>query len=245
MAPQRKFGAVIFDTFGTLVDRHSAVAREVSRLLANNHALDVDAFATDWNARIQSSMKPVRDGERAWVNIDKLEAETLEDVLADFGVVTDASTKKKLVQAWHQLDAWPEVPEALKRIRKTHLIAPVSNGHVRIMVDLARRNGIVWDAIFGAEFSHDYKPKAAVYRDAVAGFGFPVEETLFVAAHSTDIAGALAACPGIATAHVSRPKNQGDDTELSVPVDFVADDLADLATQLGSGTFAPGGREEL
>jgi len=138
-----------------------------------------------------------------------------------------------VLQAWHQLDAWPEVPEALKRIRKSHLVAPVSNGHVRIMVDLARRNGFVWDAIFGSEFSHDYKPKAAVYRDAVAAFGFPVEETLFVAAHSDDIKGALAACPGIATAHVSRPKSQGGDTVLSVPVDYEADDLAALATQLG------------
>jgi len=113
MAPQKKFGAVIFDTFGTLVDRHSAVAREVSRLLANNHALDVDAFATNWNARIQLSMKPVRDGERAWVNIDTLEAETLEDVLAEFGVVADASTKKKLVQAGF----FAFFPEIASRIR--------------------------------------------------------------------------------------------------------------------------------
>jgi len=97
MTTRKKLHAVLFDTFGTLVDGHSGITREVSRLLPQ---LDVDAFAIEWNARIQSAMKPVRDGERAWVNINTLEAETLEDVLVEFGVNNaDTSTKKELVQA--------------------------------------------------------------------------------------------------------------------------------------------------
>ena len=62
---------------------------------------------------------------------------------------------------WHRLDAWPDVPAALARLKKKFWLAPVSNGNISLMVDLARRNDFPWDAILGAEIARDYKRKPA------------------------------------------------------------------------------------
>ncbi|QGY05658.1 haloacid dehalogenase type II [Methylobacterium mesophilicum SR1.6/6] len=228
--------ALVFDVFGTLVDWRSGIAREAGRLLAPVAPnLDAGAFADAWRARYQPSMEPVRSGARPFVDLDTLQAESLPDVLAQFGIAGVAQdVRRELVQAWHTLDAWSEVPEALRRLREKHLLAPNSNGHVRLMADLARRNGLIFDAVLGAGYSRDYKPKAALYRDAVAAFGFAAGETMMVAAHSSDLA--AAASHGLATAHIARPHEHGPaggEAAPTVPVTHAARDLADLADQLG------------
>jgi 2-haloacid dehalogenase len=45
------------------------------------------------------------------------------------------------------------VPSGLARLKRGYVIAPVSNGNISLMVDLARRNGFPWDAILGAEIA--------------------------------------------------------------------------------------------
>jgi 2-haloacid dehalogenase len=228
--------ALVFDVFGTLVDWRSGVAREAARLLAPVAPdLDAGAFADAWRARYNPSMETVRSGARPYVDLDTLQAESLPDVLAQFGIAgVSEAVRGELVQAWHRLDAWPEVPDALRRLREKHLLAPNSNGHVRLMADLARRNGLIFDAVLGAGYSRDYKPKPALYRDAVAAFGSAAGETMMVAAHSNDLA--AAASHGLATAHIARPHEHGPaggETAPTVPVTHAARDLADLADQLG------------
>ncbi|WP_336490750.1 haloacid dehalogenase type II [Methylobacterium nigriterrae] len=228
--------ALIFDVFGTLVDWRSGVAREAEHLLRPTApVLDGGAFADAWRARYQPSMETVRSGARPYVDLDVLHGESLPGVIAQFGIGSvPEPVCRSLILAWHRLDAWPEVPAAMARLRESHLLAPVSNGPVRLMADLARRNGIVFDAVLGAGYSRDYKPKPALYRDAVEALGFTAAETLMVAAHSDDLA--AAACHGLSTAHVARPREHGPaggETAPCLPVTYAARDLADLADQLG------------
>ncbi|GAB6843746.1 2-haloacid dehalogenase [Methylorubrum rhodinum] len=223
--------ALVFDTFGTLVDWRSGVAREVERLLPG---LDGGAFADAWRGRYQPSMEAVRSGARPFADLDTLQAESLDDLLEAFGHAgVSAAVKRELVLAWHRLDAWPEVPAAMAELRQKFVLAPLSNGHVSLIVALARRNGLVFDAVLGAGFSRDYKPKPALYRDAVTALGFAAEETLMVASHSNDLA--AAAGEGLSTAHIARPHENGPaggETGPAGPVTFAARDLADLARQL-------------
>jgi 2-haloacid dehalogenase len=141
----------------------------------------------------------------------------------------------ELTLAWHRLDAWPEVPAALKRLRKKFLLAPVSNGNISLMVDLARRNEFPWDAILGAEVAGDYKPKPRVYLASCEAFDVEPAQCMMVAAHSSDLA-AAAAC-GLRTGHVARPDEYGPgtgETKPTVPVDAAGKDLAELADKLGA-----------
>ncbi len=229
--------ALIFDVFGTLLDWHGGVAREASRILGPFRPdLDGGAFARAWRDRYQPGMEPIRQGARPYTDLDTLHGESLEGVLAGLNLAeaVPPEARHELVLAWHRLDAWPEVPDALARLRERYLLAPCSNAHIRLAIAHARRNRLPWDTVLGAEIAQDYKPKPAVYLRAVEALRLQPDEVMMVAAHSSDLA-AAAAC-GLATAHVARPGESGPGTGESaplVPVDVAASDLADLARQLG------------
>jgi 2-haloacid dehalogenase len=229
--------ALIFDVFGTLVDWRTSVARQARALLAPV-GVDVDwhAFADAWRARYQPAMEEVRSGREPYVPLDTLHRRNLDGALEAFGLArVDPATRDALNLAWHRLDAWPDAREGLARLRERFRIAPCSNGNIALMVDLARHNGFDWDAILGADIARDYKPKAVVYHAAAAAFGLRPGEVMMVAAHSTDLAAATRA--GLRTAFVARPDEHGPgkgETSATVPVDWSARDLIDLARQLGT-----------
>src|SRR5262249_13154735 len=135
----------------------------------------------------------------------------------------------------HRIDAWPDVPGGLARLKRRYMLAPVSNGNVSLMVDVARRNDLPWDAILGAEIAGDFKPKPRVYLAACEAFDLPPDDCMMVAAHTNDLL-AAAAC-GLRTAHVARPNERGPGTGEAAPkarVDFAGSDLEDLAGKLGA-----------
>jgi 2-haloacid dehalogenase len=227
--------ALVFDVFGTLVDWRGSIAREAQALLAPRGAnVDWHAFADAWRAQYQPAMEEVRSGQIPFSKLDVLHRRNLEVVLKELGIRDlDEATKVQLNLAWHRLDAWPDVAPGLKRLRERYRIAPCSNGNISLMVDLARRNDLPWDAILGAEVARDYKPKAIVYQSAAAAFDLNPAEVLMVAAHSNDLAAAASA--GLRTAHVARPDEKGPgrgESAPSVPVDIAARDLLHLAEQL-------------
>ena len=228
--------ALLFDVFGTLVDWRTCIAREAEATLAPlGVQTDWGAFADAWRAQYQPAMEAVRSGQLPFSKLDALHRRNLDVVLYDAGLGRiDEATRTRLNGAWHRLDAWPDVRDGLARLRRHYYVAPCSNGNISLMADLARRNGLNWDAILGAEVARDYKPKAVVYLASAAAFDCAPHETLMVAAHSSDLA-AAAAC-GLRTAFIARPDEQGPglgETAASVPVDLSAASLTELATQLG------------
>jgi 2-haloacid dehalogenase len=156
--------ALFFDVFGTLVDFRSGVAREAESILGSaGHKLDWGAFADAWRKEYQPTLEEVRAGRMAFRKLDLLHRENLDRILPRFGVsglAEDAARNLNL--AWHRLPAWPDVPGGLARLKRHFLLAPLSNGNISLMVDLARRNNFPWDAILGAETAGDYKPKPRV-----------------------------------------------------------------------------------
>jgi len=227
---------LLFDVFGTLVDWHGSIAREVhGQLGARGIAVDGTAFATAWRDQYQPAMEEVRSGRLPFSKLDVLHRRNLDVVLKAFGLDhVDEATRVQLNLAWHRLDAWPDVTPGLARLRLMYRLAPCSNGNISLMADLARRNGWNWDAITGAELARDYKPKAIVYQCAADAFDCAPGEALMVAAHSSDLAAAAAA--GLRTAFIARPDEHGPDigeTVASVPVDVSANGLMELADRMG------------
>jgi 2-haloacid dehalogenase len=236
-APILGLEALFFDVFGTLLDWKTSIAREGEVILSSlGYRLDWAAFATAWRDEYQPGMEEVRSGRIPFSKLDVLHRRNLERFLPRFGVsnLPDA-VLADLTLAWHRLDAWPDVPAALARLKPKFRLAPVSNGNISLMVDVARRNRLPWDAILGAEIAGDYKPKPRVYLAACEAFDLKPAQCMMVAAHSSDLA-AAALC-GLRTAHIARPHEYGPNTGEPAPtvkVEFAASDLADLADKLGT-----------
>jgi 2-haloacid dehalogenase len=227
--------ALFFDVFGTLMNWRDSIAREAERQLSPlGRRLDWLAFADAWRNEYQPGMEEVRSGRIPFSKLDVLHRRNLERILPRFELTgLSEETRRELNLAWHRLDAWPDVPEGLARLKRKFKIAPVSNGNISLMVDLARRNKLPWDAILGSEIAGDYKPKPRVYLAACEALDLPPERCMMVAAHSRDLA-AASKC-GLRTAHIARINEYGPNTgeaSPTVPVDIAGSDLMDVAQKL-------------
>ena len=230
--------ALTFDVFGTVVDWRSGVAREAEAVLApRGYALDWGAFADGWRARYVPAMAKVARGERPFVVLDVLHRENLVDLLAekDIGGLPQVEIDR-LNLAWHRLDPWPDVLEGMARLKRRFILASLSNGNVALMVDMARRAGLPWDVILGAEVARAYKPSPKAYDAAARMLALQPAECLMVAAHPTDLA-AAATC-GLRTAYVHRPLERGPGREAKRPApgtfDYAVDSFTELAEALGA-----------
>jgi 2-haloacid dehalogenase len=230
--------ALVFDTFGTVVDWRGGVAQEVAAL-AKRKGFTVDApkFADAWRAGYGPSMNRVRSGELPWTKLDDLHRMTLEKILVDFNITgISEADKHDLTYAWHRLKSWPDAVSGLTRLKRKFIIAPLSNGNVGLMTDMAKFAGLPWDCILGAELVRHYKPDKEVYLSAAEFLGLKVGEVMMVAAHLGDLRAAKAV--GLPTAFVPRPLEFGPgrkgDTAPDESVDVSARDFNDLAAQLGA-----------
>ena len=230
--------ALVFDVFGTVVDWRTSVARDVAAA-AQRRGLTVDGekFADAWRAGYAPSMNRVRTGELPWTKLDDLHRMTLDKIVGDFGLSSlTPDERADLNNAWHRLDPWPDSVAGLTRLKKRFTIAPLSNGNISLMADLAKHAHLPWDAILGAELVRHYKPDHEVYESAATFLSLPRGHVMMVAAHLGDLRAAKAA--GLLTAFVPRPKEYGPngkpDLKPDKSVDVTAKDFKDLASQLGA-----------
>ena len=229
--------ALTFDVFGTVVDWRGGIAREIAALgAARGFNLDWNAFALAWRARYQPAMERIRGGARGFVKLDLLHRENLDQVLTEFDLGDlDEAERAALNLAWHRLDPWPDVVAGLTRLKRDYILATLSNGNVALMVNMAKRAGLPWDAILGAEVVRHYKPQPEAYLKTVDFLGLAPGDCMLVAAHEKDLE-AAAAC-GLRTAYVHRPAEYDDTADKLLPApdafDIVASDFLDLAERLG------------
>jgi 2-haloacid dehalogenase len=232
----RNVKALFFDVFGTLVDWRTGVARKAESVLKPlGYSRDWIAFADEWRAQYQPAMEEVRSGRLPYAKLDVLHRRMLGKILARFGLDEVAQADlDELTLAWHQLDAWQDVAAGLARLRRRFLIAPVSNGNIAIMCDIARRNDIQWDAILGADIAGNFKPKAAVYLTAADAFNLKAGECMMCAAHGDDLA--AAAQLGMRTAFIARPQEYPGAAAKApkTGADIESDSTLDLAAKLGA-----------
>jgi 2-haloacid dehalogenase len=231
--------ALVFDTFGTVVDWRTSVTQEVEQLAKKKKGFKVDAakFADAWRAGYAPSMNRVRTGELPWTRLDALHRMILDKILVDFGITGLSEGEiDTLNHAWHRLRPWPDSVSGLTRLKKRFIIAPLSNGNIALMTNLAKYAGLPWDCILGAELARHYKPDREVYLSAADFLDLKVDQVMMVAAHLGDLRAAKGL--GLRTAFVPRPHEYGPggkpDLQPDAAVDLPATDFNDLARQLGA-----------
>jgi 2-haloacid dehalogenase len=222
-----------FDVFGTVVDWHGSIVRELRALQPQ---ADADAFALAWRAGYQPAMQRVRSGELGWTLVDDLHRLILDGLLPRFGLAgLDEASRRHLNKVWHRLDPWPDAVSGLQRLKSRFTICTLSNGNLGLLADMAKRAGLPWDCILSAEVFRAYKPDPATYLGVARVFDVPVDSVMLVAAHHDDLAAARAC--GLGTAYIERPLEFGASRTKDVsPVagnTLHARNIEDLADQLG------------
>jgi 2-haloacid dehalogenase len=226
---------LLFDVFGTLVDWRSSLIGLGERT-AGRAGLRADwaGVVDDWRRAYQPAMDRARHGA-AWRDLDSLQRETLNGVLERHGIALSATDRESLVQGWRRLWAWPDSREGLNRLRRKHVTATLSNGHVALLADLLKFADLRVDAVLSAQLAASYKPDAKVYLTALHLLDCQPHDAGMVAAHASDLH--AAATVGLRPIFVRRPLEWGPGTAAADPpaLDglFETDGLNHLAEALG------------
>jgi len=223
---------IAFDVFGTVVDWHGSVKREIEALIPG---IDGGAFALAWRAGYQPAMAEVMErGE--WVILDVLHRRILDRVLLEYELddMGDA-TRRHLNRVWHRLDPWPDSVEGLTRLKSKYIVSTLSNGNIGLLAEMSKDAGLPWDVILCAETFNKYKPHPDTYLGVARTFDLEPGQVMLAAAHHSDLEAARNC--GLRTAYIERPWEYGRDQAKPVePWDantLHATSIADLAVQLG------------
>lgn len=228
----QRIKVIAFDVFGTVVDWHGSVKREVEQMLPG---IDGGEFALAWRAGYQPAMAEVMEkGE--WVILDTLHRRILDRVLSDFGRDDmDEQARRRLNLVWHRLDPWPDSVEGLARLKSKFMVSTLSNGNIGLLAEMAKRAGLPWDVILCAETFNKYKPHPDTYLGVARTFDLEPGAVMLAAAHHNDLEAARNC--GLATAYIERPWEYGrEQPKNTAPWDantMHASSIVDLAVQLG------------
>ncbi len=236
--PKLQPAAIVFDTFGTVVDwRGSLIADLTAFGQSRGVAADWAALVDAWRAAYQPSMQRVRSGEVPWTPLDDLHRESLDALIAKFGITgLSDDDLGHINRGWHRLKPWPDAVPGLTRLKRRFIIGPLSNGNVALLTNMAKHAGLPWDMVFGADLFGHYKPDPETYLGVVRLLDLEPEQVMMAAAHNGDLAAARKC--GLLTAFFPRPAehgpNQTRDLKADAAWDLVATDIDDLATRLGA-----------
>jgi 2-haloacid dehalogenase len=239
--------AILFDTFGTVVDWRGSLIDDLTafgttrKIVAAGAAVDWPRLVDAWRAAYVPSMDRVRRGELPWTILDDLHRASLARLVAGQGIegLTEADLDH-LNRGWHRLRPWPDSVAGLTRLKARHIISPLSNGNVALLVDMAKHAGLPWDFVCGADLFGRYKPDPETYLGACRLLGLAPDQVMMAAAHNSDLHAARQC--GLKTAFIARPTEYGpaqtpaQTNDLAPDSDWtvVAADIEDLAAQMGS-----------
>ncbi|MBN8873760.1 MAG: haloacid dehalogenase type II [Rhodospirillales bacterium] len=229
--------AIVFDTFGSVVDWRSSLITELTEFGAKRGIrADWAALVDAWRGAYQPSMQRVRVGEVPWQTLDQLHRTSLDRLVAEFGIegLTEAD-RAHINRGWHRLTPWPDSVAGLTRLKRRFIIGPLSNGNVSLLLNMAKHAGIPWDMIFGSDLFGHFKPDPETYLGVAKLLGLEPGQVMMAAAHNNDLVAARKC--GLMTAFWPRPTEYGPhqvrDYAAEHDFDIVAKDIEDLATQLG------------
>jgi 2-haloacid dehalogenase len=225
---------LLFDVFGTLVDWRSSLIEVAETAVAAGGQAEWAGVVDDWRRAYQPAMDRVRPGG-TWRDLDSLQRETLDGVLSRRGISLPASGREALVRGWRQLRPWPDSRDGLERLRRRHVTATLSNGHLALLADLLKFADLRVDAVLSAQLAASYKPDATVYLTALELLDCRPQDAGMVAAHPSDLQAAAAL--GLRPIFVRRPLEWGPGAPPVDPPELAgllaADGLGHLAAALG------------
>jgi 2-haloacid dehalogenase len=183
--------AAVFDAYGTLFDV-AAAARRVAGEPGNAALAGAwPRLAEYWRQKqLQYTWLRTITGDHA--DFWQVTQDGLDWALEALGL-DDPRLRERLLALYRELDAYPEVPEALRALKDDRLkTAILSNGSPGMLSDAVRsaRLGLHLDAVLSVEEVGVFKPDARVYGLVGRHLDVAPSEVLFVSSNGWDVAGA-------------------------------------------------------
>lgn len=223
-----------FDTGGTVLDWHAGLTAAMMGW-GNRHSIERDWHALA-NAHRRRSLRRMTSTVDPGFNIDDVHREVVGELFDGNGLGGSAEERRAIAESWHQLAAWPDFPEALRRLRRHRICVSFTILSLSLIVDVSRHNAIDWDAVIPCEMLRVYKPLPDAYRRAARFLAVEPHEIMMVACHNFDLDAARGV--GYRTAFVRRPDEWGPsgppDPVPNPATDIVVDGFAELADRLGA-----------
>jgi 2-haloacid dehalogenase len=227
--------ALAVDTGGTVLNWHAGIRAALADAGAR-HGIERD-WAGITNEYRRRALRRMTNQVSPGFNIDDVHREVLEELASehDLAMLSQAE-RAAIVQRWHSLDAWPDFPPALERLRERYIVVSFTILSVSLIIDTARRNRMHWDAVISCEMLDVYKPRPEAYRRAAKLLRSEPGALLMVACHNFDLDAARGV--GYRTCFVRRPDEWGPagppDPIPNAASDLVVDGFTEMADRLGA-----------
>ena len=180
--------AILFDVYGTLLDVHSAIAREGRSL-----GPQADAVSRLWRQK-QLEYTWVYSLRGEYRSFRALTEAALDFALAAHGAAGPA-LRENLLRAYEQLAPYGEAASALAELRRKGLrLAALSNGDPDMLESGLVSSGLKpqLDAVLSVAPLRIFKPDRRVYELGRAWAGAEAGEIAFVSSNAWDAGGAAA-----------------------------------------------------
>ncbi|KAI0329133.1 haloacid dehalogenase [Cubamyces sp. BRFM 1775] len=239
--PLRGVEAYVFDVFGTVVDWYGSASEALADFAGPGLKDDWGSFVKEWRDGYKEYTARVAKGGQGSTNADTMHREILDSMLQSsrwkhLAPLWDDIKREEMVSFWHKLHGWPDSSRGLHRMKEKAIIGTLSNGNVRLLVDMAKFADLPWDVVFSGELLGSYKPNPQVYLRAIQHLSVSPDRCAMVAAHIYDLR--AAASHGMKTVYVRRPtEDLGLQEEVKCKeeggeVDVVVNSLEELAALL-------------
>jgi 2-haloacid dehalogenase len=222
--------ALVFDILGTVVDE--GAARSALTLDAVQQARHPDSTAKTlyalWSRVLREAEDAVAAGSAQWKPVEELSQAAFTQAAASLRVTLSDQIRQSLRTLEDRVLPWPEAAVAMQDLRRTYLVAGLTNGSLATMARMSARGGLAWHTLLSTEAVRTFKPDPSTYEYAIDRLALDPGRTLFVAAHPWDLR--AAAAHGFRTAFVYRPDATAPTADDSF--DLCVEDLAELSQQL-------------
>jgi len=221
----------VFDAYGTLFDVAAAARQAAAEPGGEKLAQIWPQLAEDWRAKqLQYSWLRAVTGEHT--DFWRVTQDGLDWALELRGLSDDSALRERLLSLYWQLQAYPEVPQMLRRLKAAGInTAILSNGSPDMLQGAVQSANLaeVLDDVLSVESVGVFKPAPQVYDMVLQRFGVAKHHVLFVSSNGWDAA--AAASYGFVTAWVNRAGLPID--RLPGQPNHVLQDLTDIPTLAG------------
>ncbi len=221
--------ACVFDAYGTLFDVAAAARACAAEPGREALAARWSDLAATWRDK-QLQYTWLRALADAHVDFWTVTQDALDYAL-EAHELTDAGLRDRLLQLYFELEAFPEVPDMLRRLKDAgKSLAILSNGEPKMLAAAAKSAGIadLLDDILSVESVGVFKPHPSVYALVEPRFGVGRDEVAFVSSNGWDACSAAAF--GFRTFWVNRRREPVD--RLAARPHEILSDLAALPERL-------------